>query len=213
MTIPALAARALVLGLSTGLFCVGFCVPLLGPIMLARETRTVRQSAASIGLFLAGRLVAYLLFGLVFGSLGGVLTRFWSIRSVLLPVVYGALGILMILYGIVQSFPHLGFCRAIDPRIRSRWYLLLVGFLAGINICPPFLLAVTTAMDLGGALPGMLFFLVFFVATSLYLIPLIFSGLISRFSEVRFAARLAAIVAGGYFIYLAARPLLFRGLP
>ncbi len=207
--ILSIAGRALVLGLSTGLFCLGFCVPLLGPVMLTREKTGLKESAASIGLFLAGRLIAYLVFGLVFGALGSALTPIWSVKAIFLPALYAILGILMILYGVVQSFPHIGFCRMFTPRFQSKWYLLVIGFLAGINICPPFLLAVTTAMDLGGPFQGMLFFLVFFLATSIYLLPLLFSGLVNRFKEIRFAARIAAVVAGLYFIFLAARTFLF----
>jgi len=208
--IPALVAKALLLGLSTGLFCAGFCVPLVGPLLLSDENRSLRRSASRVGLFLAGRLVAYLLFGLVFGALGGALNRIWGVKTVLLPLVYAILGIMMILYAVVQSFPHVGLCRAVSPRIRSGWYLALVGFLAGINLCPPFLLAVTTVVDIGGPLPGALFFLVFFLATSVYLLPLFFAGLVNRFAAVRFAARVAALCAGGYFIYLAARTALGR---
>jgi len=112
---------------------------------------------------------------------------------------------MMILFGVVQSFPHVGLCRVLGPKVRSGWYLALAGFLAGINICPPFLLAVTTVMDIGGALRGALFFLVFFVATSVYLLPLFFAGFVSRLASVRFAARVAAIAAGGWYIFLAIR--------
>lgn len=208
--IPALVGRALLLGLSTGLFCAGFCVPLVGPLLLSDDSRSVRRSASRVGLFLAGRLAAYLLFGLVFGALGGALSRVWGIKAVLLPLVYAILGVMMVVYAVVQSFPHVGLCRAVSPRIRSGWYLALVGFLAGINLCPPFLLAVTTVMDIGGALPGALFFFVFFLATSVYLLPLFFAGLVSRFAAVRFAGRVAAVLAGGYFIYLAASTVLSR---
>lgn len=82
---------------------------------------------------------------------------------------------------------------------------LPLGFLAGINLCPPFLLAVTTVFDAGGALKGMLFFPVFFVATGIYLLPLLFSGLASRFAVVRFAGRVAAVLAGAYFVFLGLR--------
>jgi sulfite exporter TauE/SafE len=225
--IPALIAKALLLGLSTGLFCAGFCVPLVGPLLLADEGENgdctarpgaprdcprfrVKHYASRVLLFLAGRLVAYLLFGLVFGALGGVLSRVWGIKAVILPLLYAALGILVIVYAVVQSFPHVGFCRVVSPRVRSGWYLALVGFLAGINLCPPFLLAVTTVMDIGGALRGVLFFLVFFLATSVYLLPLFFAGLVSRFSSVRFAGRVAAVLAGLYFLYLAASTALIR---
>jgi sulfite exporter TauE/SafE len=200
-----LVTRALLLGLSTGLFCIGFCVPLVGPVLMAREKSGLRRSFRGIGMFLAGRLVAYLLFGFVFGMLGRALGHIYAIKSIGLPILYALLGALMILYSVVQSFPHVGFCRALNPRLQSDWYLLLVGLLAGINLCPPFLLAVTSAFDLGGALKGMLFFFVFFIATSVYLVPFLFSGLFNRFREVRFAGRIASVVAGLYFLYLAAR--------
>ena len=227
--IPALFGKALLLGFSTGLFCAGFCVPLVAPLLLSDDrglprlsaeenrgctrpdaNRSIRRSASRVGLFLAGRLVAYLLFGLVFGALGGALSRVWAIKTVLLPLVYAILGVLMIVYAVVQSFPHVGLCRAVSPRIRSGWYVALVGFLAGINLCPPFLLAVTTVMDIGGALQGVLFFFVFFLATSVYLLPLFFAGLVSRFASVRFAGRVAAVLAGVYFLYLAASTALVR---
>jgi sulfite exporter TauE/SafE len=182
--VATLVSRALVLGLSTGLFCAGFCVPLVGPLLLADDKGGMRRSASRVGLFLLGRLVAYLLFGVVFGALGGALSRRWPFKSVLLPLLYAGLGLLMIGYAVVQSFPHWGLCRAVSPGLRSGWYVALVGFLAGINICPPFLLAVTTVMDIGGALKGALF---------------------NRFASVRFAARVAAVAAGLYFIFLAAR--------
>jgi sulfite exporter TauE/SafE len=206
----ALVGKALLLGLSTGLFCAGFCVPLVGPLLLSDENRSVRRSAARVGLFLVGRLVAYLLFGLVFGTLGGILSRVWSIKTVLLPLLYAVLGVMMIVYAVVHSFPHVGFCRALGQPVRSGWFIAFAGFLAGINLCPPFLLAVTTVMDIGGPQRGLLFFLVFFLATSVYLLPLFFAGLVSRFSSVRFAGRVAAVLAGIYFLYLAARMALLR---
>lgn len=206
MTALALAGRALALGLSTGLFCAGFCLPLLGPVMLSGQG-TAWQSARRVLLFLAGRLVAYLLFGLVFGLMGGALARLGPVKTWLLPIVYGLLGLGMITYGLVRSLPHLGFCRVLSPRFESGWYVAALGFLAGINLCPPFLLAVTTVVDIGGAPRGLLFFFVFFLATSVYLLPLFFAGLAGRFAAVRFAARVASIVAGLYFVYLAVRTI------
>lgn len=202
MEIQELIIRPLLLGLSTGLFCISFCVPLIGPSILGREKVGVKQSASFIGLFLFGRLVAYLLFGFVFGLLGNAFTRFWSIRNIFIPILYFVLGSLMILYGLIQSIPHIAFCRILTPKIQSRYYFLVLGFLAGINICPPFLLAITNAFDLGSALYGMLFFFIFFIATSIYLVPFLFSGFINRFKEIRIAARITSIFVGIYFIFL-----------
>ena len=62
--------RALSLGFSTGVFCLGFCYPILGPLLLSRRESTGGY-ARSLTLFLAGRLAAYLLFGLITGMVGG----------------------------------------------------------------------------------------------------------------------------------------------
>ena len=63
--------KALALGLSSGIFCLGYCYPILGPIMFSSEERRGWSRAAqSLGLFLAGRLIAYLIFGLLAGLLG-----------------------------------------------------------------------------------------------------------------------------------------------
>ena len=202
----ALAVKALLLGLSTGLFCAGFCLPLVGPVVLA-ETGGTKRAFGRLGLFLLGRLVAYLVFGIVLGAVGGALGRFAAVKAWLLPAVYLVLGLAMVGYGVARSFPHLGFCRVLAPRFESGWYVAALGFLAGINLCPPFLLAVTTVMDSGGVLRGMLFFFVFFLATSVYLLPLLVAAPVRRFASVRFAARVAAVIAGLYFVVLAVRLL------
>ncbi len=205
-----LVSKALLLGFSSGLFCTGFCLPLVGPVVLANDSRGKWHAAERIGLFLAGRLAAYLLFGLAFGALGGYLSKVLPARVVLRSTIYVVLGALVIAYGLVRSFPHLGFCRAASPHVASGRYVAVLGFVAGINLCPPFLLAVTTVADMRGALNGALFFLVFFLATSVYLLPLLFSGLVSRFASVRFAARVAAVVSGSYFVFLGLRIALWR---
>jgi sulfite exporter TauE/SafE len=200
------AGKALALGLATGLFCAGFCLPLLGPVVLS-QPGSARRSLGRVLLFLGGRLAAYLLFGAAFGALGGSLARLGGLKAWLLPVIYGLLGLGMVAYGLVQSFPHVGFCRVLSPRFESWWYVLLLGFLAGINLCPPFLLAVTTVMDAGGVLRGVFFFLIFFLVTSVYLVPVLLAGPLARLAPVRFAARVAAVLAGAYFVLLAVRTL------
>ena len=206
----ALVGKAFLLGLSAGLFCAGLCLPLAAPVLFGREKGGAGGSALGVVLFLAGRLVAYLLVGLAVGLLGRALNRFWSVKDVLLPILYAALGLLMVFYAFAQSFPQLGFCRFMRPALQSNRYLLLLRFLAGINICPPFLLAIAAALDAGGVLRGMLFFLVFFVATSIYLLPLFFAGSVTRYRGVRIAARIAAALAGCYFVVLALRAILPR---
>lgn len=199
--------KGLVLGFSTGVFCLGYCYPILAPIMLSRKERTFKTTSISVGLFLLGRFVAYILFGLIFGIVGQYIVLFPIFNKIVLPSIYAILGVLMVIYGIIQSLPRWQFCLALEKRFQDSKYLVLVGFLAGINICPPFLLAITTAISFGGVIKSVIFFVFFFLATSVYILPFIFSGLLSRFNDVRIAARITSVIAGIWFIYLAVRIL------
>jgi hypothetical protein len=113
-------------------------------------------------------------------------------------------------YGLVTSFPHVGFCRWLGPRFESPACLFFAGFLAGVNLCPPFLLALGSTAEAANPLKGMVFFAVFFLATSVYLVPLVFAGLAARFGSVRVAARVLAVLSGLWFVYLGGRTLFAR---
>ncbi len=63
-----------ILGLSTGAVCLAYCGPVLLPFILGEGT-TVMQNAKSVGLFLGGRLVAYILVGFFSGLLGLTLVQ------------------------------------------------------------------------------------------------------------------------------------------
>ncbi len=199
--------QALALGFSAGSFCLGFCLPVALPILFGTKTSGVRTSAIRLITFLSGRLCAYLLIGIIAGSLGATLTHSLFLRIRLLPLLYILLALLLIIYGITEINPlaRLAPCRFIQPAINSIWFLFPLGFLAGISPCPPFLLAITRVIDIAGIINGVLFFLFFFLATSLYLLPLLLAGFLTRFSLIRTAARILAILTGLYFLFLALR--------
>lgn len=193
--------KGLALGFSAGIFCIGFCYPVLAPLMLSKQESGFKSSAFSLLIFILGRLVAYLIFGALFGFIGGMISSLPSFHTIIFPIAYLVLGILMILYGIVTSFPHWTMCRYLDRYFQNRKSNLIFGFLTGINICPPFLLAITTATELGKPWQGIVFFFFFFLATTVYLLPFLFTGFISRFKDIRVAARVVAILAGVWFVY------------
>ena len=200
---------ALSLGLSTGLFCLGYCYPLLAPVMLARNNGAFRQSARSLSLFLLGRLSAYLIVGFLVGVLGQRFQGSLFLTTGMIPVVYSLMGIVMILYGVLPSLPKWRLCLTGKRFFHGRRFLLLLGFFAGIQICPPFILALSNGLSLGSVIGSVCFFLLFFLSTSVYFLPFLASNLMSRFGNVRFAARVTSIFAGGWFIYLALRSVAF----
>jgi len=185
--------NGLLLGLSTGVFCFAYCAPVFLPQLLSQKDRY-----KGWGIFIQfnlGRLLAYIIFGAVFGWLGA------QIHAQYLKTYSGGiiiiLALLLILYGLGLSLPKMKWCSwAKHARLP-----IISGFLLGINICPPFLLAVMQNFQTGGVLNGIIFFVMFFIGTIVYLIPITFLGYFSKVAWLRQAGRAAAVVVGVILIW------------
>ena len=200
------AIKALMLGFSTGLFCLGYCAPILGPLMLSKKDPTLKSSASSLGLFMLGKLTAYLLFGALVGWVSQYTKEIFFLHRRVMPATFIILGLLMVIYGIVEAFPKIRLCSNFSEKYFQKGsHYFIMGFLIGIHICPPFLLATAYALTLEKVLKSMAFFFFFFLATSVFLVPFIFSGRISRSENVKAAARITSIIVGVWFIFIAAR--------
>lgn len=193
-------AQALTLGLSTGFFCLGTCAPVLMSLFASSEESRVRSHARGLAVFLAGRLIGYCLFGAASYAAGQVLGLYGNSLSYLLPVGDVLLGGVMLVHATIHRLPHLISCRISHQWFGKHNLLFAAGFFTGINICPPFLLAVAQAMRGSSLLQSVGFFILFFLTTSLYLLPFVLSGLAARISEMRAAARIACAIGGIWFI-------------
>ena len=185
------AFNALILGFSTGIFCLAYCGPIYLPQLIAQKDKY-----KGWGVFLqfnAGRLMAYIIFGAIFGWLGTqVHIQFLKTYTQWIIILLASL---LILYGLGLSL----------PKIKCAWaknihFPFLSGFLLGLNICPPFLLALVHNFQTGGVINGIIFFLMFFIGTTIYFLPITFLGYFSKTAWLRQAGRLAAIIVGLIFI-------------
>ena len=80
--------KAVILGFSSGIFCLGYCYPILGPVMLSRRENTFKSTALSLALFLLGRLSAYIIFGGLVGILGRYLKGIPLLHRLIIPLLY-----------------------------------------------------------------------------------------------------------------------------
>ena len=186
--------QPLLAGLSMGLFCTTSCLPFIAPYLVA-ERRDAKGTAGTLMQFILGRLGGYILFGAVFGYLGERLTgaafNLFTIVSLVL------LSILLIFYAVGLIKPSWSICgMSAWPRRRIP---LLMGFLMGVNICPPFLMSIAYVFTLHSMARGIVYFLVFFAATTLYFLPLFFLGFLSKLNEFRAVARVSAVLVGLLF--------------
>jgi len=198
------------LGISVGIFCFTYCVPFIAPY-LASEERKLGRNFKIILQFIFGRLGGYILFGAIFGYLGEKISN--QTVNLILIVSLMVLSIILIIYSLGLLRPKGFFCLAPSPLKKgggSAKYLkfrekspLLMGFLMGINICPPFLMSLAYVFSLHSAFKGIIYFLLFFLGTTLYFLPVTFLGFLGRMKEFRTVARIAGLIVGIAFLIYA----------
>ena len=193
------------LGLANGGVCLAYCAPVLVPYLLG-EGDTVRHNAVSVGSFLGGRLAGYLLFAILAWLAHFAILDHLPYQRLLTGIAVTGLALLLIVYGFA-GWPHAcraGAAQGTIQRLRFRNLLPLpvaLGLVTGVNVCPPFLIALGSAVQLPGLWQSLLFFTAFFVGTSIYLTPLPLVGLTGRREILKTIGRLAAGVVGLVYLY------------
>lgn len=185
-----------ILGIATGTTCLSTCIPIYIPYLLT-EKRTGKQSFYIILEITIGRFISYAGFGAIFGFIGSSIPV--ESRIIFTSIAY----ILLSIYLIITFFRirrHSQNCATLKWMKLTKSPLLL-GIITGVSFCPAFLIAISNAVDVSGALAGMTLFIGFFFGTSIFLIPLSFLGALSKLSNLRKIALFASIIVAVFFIY------------
>jgi sulfite exporter TauE/SafE len=184
------------LGISTGSLCLMTCTPIYLPYIMTSD-RKLSKSLLAIVEISAGRFFSYLTFGALAGAAGANISSidrnfYSSIANILLSIY--------LVLTVIRSDRSEKKCHIPKAAAITRSGLLL-GILTGINFCPAFLIALTQAVNLGGAVSGILLFMGFFFGTTLYLIPLAFASLLTQIKKMKFIARILSLMIAAWFIY------------
>jgi len=182
-------------GLSVGVYCLGLCLPIFLPLLLS-QNKTGKKSLRLVLEFSLGRLGGYLFFGLIFGWFGQVVQN--NLVHLLASLANLWIGILMIVY----SLPLLDqkFC-VVTSFAKIKWPVVL-GFLTGVNICPPFLGSLTYVFNLKSLVISLVYFLMFFLGTSTYIVPFTLLGAFSHKTWLQRLAQYSGILVGIYFVVI-----------
>ncbi len=199
------SSEGFLLGLSTGAVCLATCGPVLIPYLLA-ESNAVVKNFLEVGLFLSGRLVAYVLTGVITGIAGTLFLQNHVFQGFIPGIIDVILSLSLLAYAFFR-FRHV--CpgetsNQLAGRLGLHWpeaIPLLGGFASGLNFCPPFILAIAQASASGNIAGSVIYFVAFFAGTSLYFIPLPFIGFFHRKQSLAIIGKFAAIIAGLYFLY------------
>ncbi|MBP2645118.1 MAG: hypothetical protein H6Q75_558 [Firmicutes bacterium] len=193
------------LGLSTGAVCLAYCAPALVPYLLG-EGKGIRSTSLLCASFLGGRLLGYLMFGIVAWGLNRMIVSQIALKDGFIGVVYLVLAVTMAWYGLINTHTScagrsIGGLSARLIGKRPQAIALSLGVLTGLNLCPPFLLALTNASEFNQLSQSMLFFFEFFLGTSLYFLPVPLVGTVNNRPAFRVVGKLAAVVMAVYYLY------------
>ena len=180
-------------GLSVGVYCLGLCLPIFLPILFSQKT-SGKKSLYLVLQFSAGRLIGYFLFGLIFSYLGQKIQS--QLIHTIVSLVNLWMGIMLILFGLGKIDKKLCSLKIFQ---KVKWPLLL-GFLTGVNVCPPLMASLTHVFNLENAFNSLLYFLAFFIGTSVYLVPATLFGVFTKFPLIQKVAHFAGVIAGLYFV-------------
>ncbi|MDA8243636.1 MAG: sulfite exporter TauE/SafE family protein [Elusimicrobia bacterium] len=196
---PALFSEGFLLGLSTGFYCLASCLPLLAPYMLAEGKETWKFNFSIFLQFLGGRFAAYMLFAAL-ASLAGQAGRY-VLPGWVLPACMAGCGLLMAFLALARvriKSPCL-FSADLGPFFKR--LPLALGFVTGINVCPPFAAGLVRLLELADLLKGAAYFCGFFAATSLFISPVLLGTpwIGRRANEI---GRLTLLIAGIWYAAL-----------
>jgi len=207
--------EALVLGLSSGPACIASCGPVLVPSLLAADAG-VRPSTRYLTTFLGARLLGYLLFAAVAWELGVLVALPPAPRLLVVGVIHVLLAGVLIWYAYsvghvhARSRPDSELVTIDVARKRGISGPAALGFLTGLSLCPPFVVAGVRAAELKSAVAAVLFFAVFFLGTSVWFVPLVSLGCVRRSQAVTTVARMAMVLIAFFYLYLGLAMLMGR---
>jgi Cytochrome C biogenesis protein transmembrane region len=201
---PILVGEALLLGLASGPACVASCGPVVVPSLLS-EGAGWRLNARYLSYFLGTRLLGYLLFAAIAWELGVLVSPAGALRVVMYGGIHVLLGVCLFWYAISvgKRCTHNCGCSGLvslgKTEKRGVPGAALLGFLTGVSLCPPFVAAALHVAELGSLLAALLFFAVFFGATTVWFVPFVGLGCVKRNDSVIFVARMAMVLVGLYY--------------
>jgi hypothetical protein len=197
-------SEGFVLGLSTGFYCLASCLPALLPWLLSEGAGRLKTNFSVLLEFLAGRFFAYLLFALVSIEIGRAGKPYLPARLAPLAMVLTALAMLCFLFATRGGLPGKGCLRPVSPVLRR--IPLALGFMTGINLCPPFVAAFVRLVEMADFAAGLVYFAGFFTATSAFLLPALgvtpFTG-----ERLKNIGRMTLFISGLWYLTLGLKGL------
>jgi len=198
--------QGFLLGLANGATCLAYCAPVLVPYLLG-EGKNIKENMSVLCQFLIGRLLGYLMFAIAAWFAKSYLTTLSINQELLLGMAYTMLSTVLFVYS--RTTAPTTACAAhslkgLTNQVTAKYPTmmpLLMGLLTGLNLCPPFLLVFVNAIATQTLSQNILYFLTFFLGTTVYFLPTPFLGILKHFPPLKSIGKMAAILMSAYYLY------------
>jgi hypothetical protein len=178
----------------------------------------MRLSTRYLYTFLGARFLGYLLFAVVAWGFGTLVTLPPAPRLLMAGVIHVLLAGVLLWHA--YSIGHACAQSRSGPQLVTIGVArkhgisgpAALGFLTGLSLCPPFLVAGIRAAELDSAAAALLFFAVFFVGTSVWFVPFVSLGYVRRNEAVTTVARMAMVLIALYYLFVGSAMLMGRHL-
>ena len=100
--------EGILLGLSTGIYCVGACLVFFMPYLLVEGAGKVSENLKKVSSFMLGRLIAYIAFALIMSFIGMSYQNMFTARFSYICLILASL--LMLVYSLTHNFKNSEFC-------------------------------------------------------------------------------------------------------
>lgn len=191
--------EGLTLGLSSGIYCIGSCLVFFMPYLLVEGRKGISENLKKVFSFMTGRLAAYIIFALAAGFIGSLYRNIFTVR--LSHICLIAASLLMLGYSLAHNFKGHAFCGSLAGRFSLMRIPFFLGFLTGLNPCPPFLVGAARLWTLNDIPGGVMLFVAFFLGTSVYMIPLIFIPYLNRSERIKRIGVMVALLSSLWFLF------------
>ena len=183
-------AAALLMGLASGLHCIGMCGPLSMAIPVPAHSKLSRPLA--LGIYHFSRIIVYMMLGFVAALLG--LSILKPEHQQWLSIALGLMVVIMAWFPALISRMRWSPAQAILGKIKSGFHqymrngnasgFLVMGALNGLLPCGMVYLAIASSLLNGEAVSSAYFMMFFGMGTlpTVYFMPLIASGLFRHFN-------------------------------
>ena len=196
--------KGFILGLSSGGYCLASCIPVFVPYILSEDKKT-KWNFICLSKFMLGRLLGYILFALLAWITGNFIIKQSHYKEIIFALSYIFLSFTLIVYTFSKSHRFCNikyFSKFSNYSNKEKGFttVVLLGFLTGINVCPPFILAFSDAAFFTNILSSILYFAAFFVGTAVYFIPIPFIGVLKG-KQIKLIGQMCSLIIGVFYMY------------